>query len=157
MFRTLIIILFTCSGVFANDFIAQLDGQISVRGQKIKAKDLKGKVLLIDYWGMHCNPCIAALPKLQKLHDKYSKTGKFMLIASHVATGDKAKIAQFMTSKKYTFSTLRYFHLKNSKGIIPCSSLPHLFLVDHHGKIVEQGYHIADLDKKISLMISHIK
>ena len=108
----------------ATDFIKQFDGQKTVDGQTIKASELRGKVILLDYWGMNCSPCVAALPKLQKLKETFSRNKSFILIASHVASADKSKVAAFMKAKKYTFPTLHYFHLKDKKGLIKCRSLP---------------------------------
>lgn len=137
----------------ADDFIQQFDGQKTVEGVLIKSADLKGKVILLDYWGMNCSPCVAALPKLQKLHEKFSKTNSFYLIGSHVASGDKLKIAEFLKAKNYTFPSLRYFHLKDKKGLIRCRSLPMLILIDKKGQVVETGPYIKDLEQKIESLI----
>ena len=148
-----ILLLLLPFSLAANDIVNQFDGQKTVDRKIISGNDLKGKVILIDYWGMNCSPCVAALPKLQKLHEKFSKSKKFYLIASHVASGDKLKIEAFMKTKKYTFPTLRYFHLKDENGLIKCRSLPMLILINKEGKIVESGSHIQDLEKKIQGLI----
>ena len=150
--RILLLLLPLYAG--ASDYIEQFDGQKTLDGKVLKSTNLKGKVILLDYWGMNCSPCVAALPKLQKLKEKLSKNKEFFLIGSHVASGDKSKIKAFMKAKKYTFPTLRYFHLKNEKGLITCRSLPLLILINKKGEIVESGPHINDLEKKILLLLN---
>lgn len=41
--------------------------------------ELKGKVVVIDAWSTHCKPCVDALPKMYKLHQKYSPRGVVFL------------------------------------------------------------------------------
>ncbi len=45
--------------------------------------DLKGKVVLIDFWTYSCINCIRTLPHIQGYWDKYRDTGKFVLLGVH--------------------------------------------------------------------------
>jgi thiol-disulfide isomerase/thioredoxin len=38
----------------------------------VKLSELRGRVLLVDFWGMWCGPCVAQIPGLRKLHDRYA-------------------------------------------------------------------------------------
>ena len=40
-----------------------------IHGPKLKASDLKGKVVFFEYWGINCPPCIASMPHLQELQE----------------------------------------------------------------------------------------
>ena len=42
-----------------------------LRGRKISSADLRGKVVLIDFWATWCQPCKKEMPGYQKLVDKY--------------------------------------------------------------------------------------
>src|SRR5207249_4884756 len=57
----------------------------SLDGAKASLTDYKGKVVLVDFWGTWCGPCVKTVPELQKLHAKYSIKGFTVLGA---AVGD---------------------------------------------------------------------
>jgi len=52
----------------------------SLGGEHISLEDLRGKVVLIDFWGTWCGPCVQSVPDLRNLHKKYSKDPSFALI-----------------------------------------------------------------------------
>ncbi|HWB13912.1 MAG TPA: M56 family metallopeptidase [Pirellulales bacterium] len=66
---------------------------------KIEPPDLKDKVVLIDFWGQSCGPCLAELPKLVSLARQYAKTD-LRIVGWHESRGDVEGLAQF--ARKHT-------------------------------------------------------
>lgn len=53
----------------------ELDVAAWVNGASLTDDDLKGKVVLLDFWAVWCGPCIATFPHLREWQDKYSNKG----------------------------------------------------------------------------------
>jgi len=51
-------------------------------GGPVTIAELRGKVVILDFWGYWCGPCVVSMPKLMELHDKYAERG-LVIIAIH--------------------------------------------------------------------------
>src|SRR5205823_6343624 len=60
--------------------VEELDIGEHIRGPNLGVKDFVGKVVLVDLWGVQCGPCIAQMPELQGLYDRYRPAG-FHIVA----------------------------------------------------------------------------
>jgi thiol-disulfide isomerase/thioredoxin len=56
-------------------------------GKPVKLADLKGKHVLIEFWGYWCGPCVASMPVLIELHEKYADKG-LVVIGVHADGGE---------------------------------------------------------------------
>jgi thiol-disulfide isomerase/thioredoxin len=53
-----------------------------INSKPLKLADLRGKVVLLDFWGTWCGPCVGGIPNLIDLHEKYHDKG-LVIIAIH--------------------------------------------------------------------------
>ncbi len=103
-------------------------------------KELRGKVVLVDFWASWCVPCKQSFPVLNDLLSKYGKRG-FVVIGINV---DESKVAmdKFLKSTPAQFSIL---HDAKQKLVqqVNVESMPTSFIVDTTGKVrfVHNGFH----------------
>lgn len=122
-----------------------LEGQLapdfslkSLDGKTYKLSDLKGKVVLLDFWATWCPPCREELPIIEKLHKEFSGKG---LVVLGINNEDKATIQQFIKQQKLTFPTLLDSQDIASRAY-KVEAIPRVILIDKEGKIVKDitGY-----------------
>ncbi len=77
----------------------------TIEDKTVSSVDLKGKVVVINVWGVWCGPCVAEMPELQKVYDKY-KDDKDVAVLT-LDTNDQLPIVKkFIAEKKYTLPVL---------------------------------------------------
>jgi len=71
----------------------------TAEGEYISLDELKGKVVLLDFWGTWCGPCVASVPALRDLNKKYAKESGFVMIGVS-SDGDEDKWKTFTAKEK---------------------------------------------------------
>lgn len=106
-------------------------------GSKITAADLEGKVVFVEYWGLQCPPCRAAMPHLQQIWEKHGSSGKFMMFGSHLQGRNEKAIKDFVEKNKVTFPIYQGVSVV---GAPVQGGIPHAVLIDHTGKVVKAAH-----------------
>lgn len=105
-------------------------------GTTFELDELKGKHVLIDFWGTWCAPCIAEMPKVKEYQDKY----KNELVVLGVNSGDtKDKIKQFVEKNGYNWKQI--LTGKGTEDLVlklNVAGFPTKFILDPEGKIIQR-------------------
>ncbi|WP_418603550.1 TlpA family protein disulfide reductase [Hwangdonia sp.] len=124
----------------------------AMRGKKVNLTDLRGKVVLIDFWSTYCPPCIADMPHLKALYDKYKNQGFEIIGIADNGDGSKGRILKILKRAgadwpqrldKGKDATVSFHSLYNIKV------LPTLWLLDTNGSVVEKNIKRDDLEPLI--------
>jgi thiol-disulfide isomerase/thioredoxin len=105
----------------------------NLNNDTIHSRDFKGKVVLIDFWGAGCGPCVKIEPDLKKIHDTYKMQG-FEFISIESSKWSKIDRIKTICNKYgvYHNTLIKGFSLADKFGI---HGYPTLFLFDRDGKI----------------------
>ncbi len=80
-----------------------------LEGKEVKLSDLKGKIVIVDFWATWCNPCLKSFPGMKKLVGKYKndKDVAFLFVNTWERVDDKVKNAKgFISKNNYPFHVL---------------------------------------------------
>jgi peroxiredoxin len=91
----------------------------------------KGKVVLLDFWGQWCAPCVKNLLSVEQLHVKYKDKG-LVVIGVHSADQSE-KLEDFLKEKKVTFPVMIDQGATAKRYVI--QTWPTYFLIDKAGKV----------------------
>lgn len=122
--------------------------------EKISLSSLKGKVVLLDFWGTWCVPCIRTMPEIQAIYDHF-KGKDVAVIGVSVETESKADPVGFMKRKGYTYPIV----LDGRTITTPykVAEFPTVYLIDKNGKIIhsEHGGNRENFKEDIISKIEH--
>lgn len=120
----------------------------SLQGEHISLDDLRGKVVVLDFWGTWCPPCVDSVPQLREMHKKYSKEPSFVLIGIS-ADGDEATWKEFTEKNKMVWPQYRDKdrRIQRSFGV---RAFPTYVVIDHEG-IVRYQTVGADWEHSVDL------
>ena len=111
-------------------------------GKAVNMSRFEDEVLFINYWATWCPPCIAEMPSMQSLYDKYGDRVVFLFIAND----DQDKVVKFM--KKHNYSFPIYFMTQSPPQELNSSSLPTTYILDRNGEIVVEKVGAANWDSQ---------
>ena len=108
--------------------------------------DLKGKVLLVNFWATWCAPCVKEMPSLDRLQAALGKD-KFAILPLSLDGPSRPKVAPFYEDKKLANIGIWFDKGRKLMQAFDVSILPTSILVDATGKVVGRLEGEADWDK----------
>ncbi len=102
-------------------------------------KDLKNRIVLINFWATWCGPCKAELPYLQKLHEKLKDRSDVLLLTFNVDE-DIGLVKPFLEENQYTFPVLLIG--ESFQSMVDEPAIPQLWIVDPEGRVrlIQKGF-----------------
>ena len=147
----------------------ELTDVVGWKGDAVKLADLKGKVVLLEFWGYWCGPCIGSMPVLYELHDTFKDKG-VVIIGVHVDGGGEVTTAKELDEKltRYKKDVWKDRDLpfasaltsgkqteSGGRGVLAdlygIRSYPSTVLIDRDGKVVGK-FHARDAKTAIAAM-----
>ncbi len=124
---------------------------LNQQGDTLTERDVKGELILVDFWASWCKPCLEALPKIEKVWEKYK--GKGLSVVSISVDTNPNDWIKFIEKNPMKWTSL----IGNGQEITQRYNfqyIPHLILADKNGKILQNGIDIEKLDELIEKNIN---
>jgi peroxiredoxin/outer membrane lipoprotein-sorting protein len=104
-----------------------------LEGREVQLKELRGSVVLLNFWATWCGPCRLEMPVIEKLHQQFDGKG---LRVFGVNDEEIGSIREYVVEHEYTFPTLvdtdqQAMNLYRIRGI------PTMVVIDREGKIAQ--------------------
>lgn len=117
---------------------------------ELKLADLKGKVVVIDFWGVWCGPCRAAMPHLKELHEKHKDDG-LVIIGVHTKNRGE-EMADFVTEEELPWPVAWDEEGKTVKAF-EVDSYPDYYLIDRKGNLRVADLANKELDRAVEILL----
>jgi peroxiredoxin len=122
-------------------------------GKKVSLNELKGKVVMLDFYFIGCSGCMASINPLNTIYEKYKN--KDVIMASLTERDGKKEVAAF--EKTYKIQYPGYIGAADVVKAYHVTTFPVFYLIDKEGKIatVIDGYD-DDFEQKVTATIDNL-
>ena len=119
-----------------------------LHGKEWTLKQLRGNVVLVNFWATWCPPCRKEMPDLEKLYQRFSQQG---LVILAISDEDSAKVEPFIDQGRYTYAILldpnrvvnQRFHIQG---------IPKSLVYDRMGKLVAQSPDMRTMGQFLAML-----
>lgn len=106
--------------------------------------DLRGEVVVVEFWATWCGPCVAGIPHLNELHEKHEQDGLRIVSFTDQA---RSHVEAFMQKTLMNYALGTGSSLSRRYGV---TGIPHAFIVGRDGKLRWHGHpSLSAFDKQL--------
>lgn len=130
-----------------------LTGWLNTGNEPLSLQSLRGKVVLVDFWGEWCGPCRTLTPTLKDLHEKYHAKG-LVILGVHTTNGAE-KMSDYVAKEKIEWPVAVDVS-KNTVQSWKVESYPTLSLIDRSGTLRFAGIYRGDIERAVVQLLNEV-
>lgn len=112
-------------------------GYTQLNGSKHRLADLRGQVVLVNFWATDCAPCVKEMPALIATHDKFGARG-LQTLAVSMRHDMPANVVRFAEARRLPFTVAIDLDGAIAQGFGSVRVTPTTLLIDREGRIVRR-------------------
>jgi peroxiredoxin len=109
----------------------------TLKGEQLSTSDLRGKVVLVNFWATTCVTCVAEMPKMVETYNKYRTQG-FETVAVAMSYDPPNYVLNYVEKTKLPFKVALDPMGQVAKSFGDIRLTPTTFVIDRRGNIVKQ-------------------
>lgn len=129
-----------------------------ISGKSLSLSDIRGKVVIVDFWATWCGPCVMSIPELVDLQEKYKDKG---LVVLGISVDDdkvsRGELLAFKEKMRIIYPILRANNkvFEDYFGRTSGFSIPTLFVIDREGKVRDRfvGFQPGVVEKSVKSLL----
>lgn len=126
-------------------------------GQPLKLADYRGKLVFVDFWATWCAPCVAEMPNILKVHERFHADG-FEVIGISL-DGSAATVRRFVKNKQIPWPQIlaeggERGPLATSYGV---AGIPATYLIGPDGKVLAKDLRGRKLLQRVESEMAKLK
>jgi peroxiredoxin len=126
----------------------------TIDGREIALSELRGKVVLIDFWATWCAPCVAEIPTIKRALNKYGTNGEFVVVGVSLDSGADV-VRRFVEQRKIPWPQIALGPAEQNEIAKKYNvvGIPATFLIDRDGKVAAVELRGAALDQELGKLL----
>jgi peroxiredoxin len=109
----------------------------TLSGEKLATSDLRGKVLLVNFWATSCVVCVKEMPRMVETYKKFAPRG-YEMIAVAMSYDHPNQVAEFAQRRALPFKVALDGNGEIARGFGNVRVTPTTFLIDKQGRILKR-------------------
>jgi peroxiredoxin len=123
----------------------------SIGGQKVTLQDLRGKVVVVNFWATSCPGCVAEMPQMIETQNKYGPQG-LQTIAVAMSYDPPSYVSAYSEKNHLPFFVTLDSDGQLARAFRDVRLTPTTFVLDKQGNILQRTIGVPDFAKLHSLI-----